>query len=238
MYVNGIKFNFDTENKFPYDLKFFQYLKGNNIDTLNLSKPITFFTGENGSGKSTLLEAIAVANRLNPEGGTQNFNFSTYNSHSSLFEKIRLVKSGEIPETSFFLRSETYYNLATEIIRLNASHFYAKDSLHNVSHGQGVLSIIQFRFTPNGFYLMDEPESGLSVRAQLTLLNELHSLVEEGCQFIIATHSPVLLAAPNSEIFQFDNELKKVKYEETDAYQDMKTFLDSPDRFLHYLLKR
>lgn len=236
MFVKQLKTVATVEDHYPFNLPIIKALvkRGEN---LSFNKPITFFSGENGSGKSTLLEAIAVAYGINPEGGSKNFNFSTFDSHSNFYQELTLVRNGLIPETTFFLRAENYYNFATEVEKLKMSAFYGEKNLHEMSHGEGMLSIINNRFTRNGFYILDEPESGLSVSRQLSLLEKIMTLSQQNCQFIIATHSPVLLAATNSTIFNSDDaEISQITYKETAAYQDMKLFLDDPERLLFYLM--
>lgn len=168
-------------------------------DTLEFGKNITFFVGENGAGKSTLLEAIAVAYGFNPEGGTRNYNFATYNSHSELHNAIRMTRGFQNPEWSYFLRAESFYNVATkEEEYSDVSHPSKK--YHEKSHGESFLALAQGSFRPNGLYLLDEPEAALSPQRQLTLLIEINKLASLGAQFIIASHSPILLGMPDVQI--------------------------------------
>ncbi|MBQ8387585.1 MAG: AAA family ATPase [Clostridia bacterium] len=213
---------------------------------LTFSSAVTFFVGENGTGKSTLLEAIAVAFGFNAEGGSRNFNFATASTHSELFEHITLVKSLQRPRDGFFLRAESLYNVATNIEDLdNAPGFSRKIvesfggvSLHKQSHGESFLSIVQNRFKGNGLYIIDEPEAALSPMRLMTLMAEINSLVKKGSQFIIATHSPILMTLPGAEIMEFSqNGIRNVDYRETEHYQITKRFLDDPDRMLKYLLE-
>ncbi|MEQ7216311.1 AAA family ATPase [Enterococcus asini] len=238
MYLKAVKINSNQAvlEDYPFSLPIIKNLLHSN-HPLPFSQPITFLAGENGSGKSTLLEGIALALGMNPEGGTKNFNFSTYDSHSELHEHMTLVRQGILPKTMFFLRAESYYNLASAVQDLALDAFYGNRTLHELSHGEGVLSIVTNRFTKNDLYLLDEPESGLSVSRQMTLLKEIITLSQRNCQFIIATHSPVLLAATQATIYQIkQGTLQTVNYHETDAYQDMKLFIDDPERMLYYLL--
>ncbi len=148
-----------------------------------------------------------------------------------------MIRKGHIPKTTFFLRAENYYNIASEIEELGLSDFYGRRDLHKMSHGEGMLSIVTHRFTKNGFYILDEPESGLSPSRQMSLLKEIVVLSRNQCQFIIATHSPILMAAPNSTIFNISQEtIDIIDYHSTDAYKDMKLFLDDPERMLFYLI--
>ena len=213
---------------------------------IEFNKPITFFVGENGTGKSTLLEAIAIAYGFNAEGGTKNFRFSTVNTHSELFKHITLVKNGINKATDgFFLRAESLYNVASYIDKIDKEpsfsppviESYGGVSLHNQSHGESFLSIVQNRFSGNGVYILDEPEAALSPMRLLTLMAEINELTKRNSQFIIATHSPILMAMPNSEILEFTEKgVNIVPYKETEHYTVTKAFLENPERMLKYLL--
>ena len=211
---------------------------------IELSKNITFFVGENGSGKSTLLEAIAVNFGFNAEGGSRNFVFSTTSTHSDLYKNIRLGK-GLRPKDGFFLRAESFYNAASYIDELDreAPSFhklidsYGGISLHNQSHGESFLALVQNRFGGDGLYILDEPEAALSPMRIMTLMVEIDRLRRAGSQFIIATHSPILLTMPDSEIFEFsENGISKVHYKDTEHYQITRNFLENPEKMLKYLL--
>jgi len=208
--------------------------------------PVTFLIGENGSGKSSLLEAIAVAYGFNPEGGSKNFTFFTENSHSGLYQFLRLGKGVKTPKTAYFLRAESFYNVATNIDALDREqgfgppliNSYGGRSLHTMSHGESFLALMLNRFGPNGFYLLDEPEVALSPANQLTMLARIHQLVLEGCQFIISTHSPMLMAYPGAEIFQIvDDSIQRIDYKETDHYRITRQFLNNPEGILKTLLE-
>lgn len=211
---------------------------------LALTKPVTFFVGENGAGKSTLLEAIAVAYGFNPEGGTKNFHFSTSASHSSLWRSLTLTKRG-FPEDGFFLRAESFYNVATNIDQMDEGpsfggqviDSYGGISLHRQSHGESFLALVQNRFGGHGIYLLDEPEAALSPTRLLSLLVLIDDLVKNDSQLIIATHSPILMAYPGADILQFsENGIQSVPYKETEHYQVTRRFLEDPGRMLRYLL--
>ena len=207
------------------------------LDYLALHPKVTFFVGENGSGKSTLLEAIAVALEFNAEGGTKNFNFATQNSHSSLHEYLRIARGIKQPKDGFFLRAESFYNVASEIDNLGVQGSYGGKSLHHQSHGEAFLSLINHRFKGKGLYLLDEPEAALSPQRQLSLLTRIHDLVEDQSQFVIATHSPILLAYPGAKIVQFDSTgINEVAFEDTEHYKLTRDFLNHPQRYLHKLL--
>ena len=190
------------------------------VEQIDFSSSVTFFVGENGSGKSTLLEAIAVAYGFNPEGGTRNYHFSTYDSHSELCTAVRLSRSARKPVYGYFLRAESFYNVAT------MEEEYSK--------GPGG---IPHTFRENGIYLLDEPEAALSPQRQLTLLMEIHRCAQGGAQFIIASHSPILLGLPGAEILSFDDGvIHPCTYEETDSYQVTEVFINHREHLLHNLL--
>ena len=203
------------------------------LDKLDFNKSITFFVGENGSGKSTLLEAIAVEYGFNPEGGTRNYRFSTFDSHSELCDAIRLIKGASKSRWGYFLRAESFYNVATA-----EKEYGGKLYLHEKSHGESFLIMVQNHFKPNGIYILDEPEAALSPQRQLTLLLEIVKCAREGSQFIIASHSPILLGIPDAEILSFDEgPVHPCGYEETDSYRITSMFINDRERILHQLLE-
>jgi predicted ATPase len=208
-----------------------------NLDELQFNKPITFFVGENGSGKSTLLEAIAVQYGFNPEGGTKNYSFSTYDSHSELCDALTLIKGARKAKWGYFLRAESFYNVAT------AEEEYSRNGgtplfLHAQSHGESFLTTAQENFRPKGIYLLDEPEAALSPQRQLTMIMEIVRCVEQGSQFIIATHSPILLAIPGAEILSFDGEMiHPCSYEDTESYKITEMFINDREHIMNMLLK-
>ena len=207
------------------------------IDHLEFRKPITFFVGENGSGKSTLLEAIAVEYGFNPEGGTKNYNFSTYDSHSELCEAIRLIKGIHKPEWGYFLRAESFYNVATAEDEYSRGPGGRPQHFHERSHGESFLAMVQSNFKSKGVYLLDEPEAALSPQRQLTLLLEIVNCVRAKSQFIIVTHSPILLGIPDAEILSFDDgHIHPCSYEDTDSYQVTEMFINNREQILYRLL--
>ena len=212
------------------------------LGRLRFSRPVTFFVGENGSGKSTLLEAIAANYGLHPEGGSVNFHFSTQSTHSALYRAIRLGKSPSRPQDAFFLRAESFYNVASEVDRLEAEQpgmldSYGGISLHGQSHGESFLSLVLYRFRGRGLYLLDEPEAALSPQRQLTLLAEIYECAKAGAQFFIVTHSPILLGIPDADIYCFDRDrLHLCDYEETGSYQITKMFVNNRQALLRNLL--
>ena len=205
------------------------------LKSLEFTSPITFFVGENGSGKSTLLEAIAIAAGFNPEGGSRNYHFSTFDSHSELCEAIRLVRSCNRPGWGYFLRAESFYNVATkEMDYADADHPFQK--YHEKSHGESFLTLAQNQFRPHGLYLLDEPEAALSPQRQLTLLINIHECAKAGAQFFIVTHSPILLGMPEAEILTFEGKLHSCDYEETSSYQITELYINNRKQLLERLL--
>ncbi len=206
------------------------------LEELVFDKSITFFVGENGSGKSTLLEAIAVAYGFNPEGGTKNYSFSTYDSHSQLHEAIRLSKGYRKAKWGYFLRAESFYNVATkeeEYADIN----HPSEKYHEKSHGESFLALAQNQLKSNGLYLFDEPEAALSPQRQLTLLMEIYSCAKHGSQFIIVTHSPILLGMPSARIVSFDDgKIHNCEYEDTESYKVTEMFINNREQLLGRLL--
>ena len=227
--------------KYPFSLPAIRTL-----DTIVFNPAVTFLIGENGTGKSTLLEAIAVNLGLNAEGGSRSFRFSTRSSHSPLHRLLRLAKGVRRPRDSYFMRAESFFNVATEIERLDSEPAggspiigaYGGRSLHEMSHGESFLALVANRFRAGGLYILDEPEAALSPSRQMALLVKLHQLVEEGTQFVIATHSPLLMAYPGATILLLDKSgIAQVKYEATEHFRISRDFLRNPERFLANLFK-
>src|SRR6266567_7252962 len=198
------------------------------LETLDLHAGVTLLAGENGSGKSTLIEAIAVAAGFNAEGGSQNTRLSTRSSHSQLHEHLRLVRGTSRPRTGYFLRAESFFNVATNIEELKdpgITHAYG-GALHEKSHGESFISLVTHRFGPNGLYVLDEPEAALSLRGNLALMRRMHDLAAQGSQFIISTHSPILLGYPDAKIFVLsDDGLDETPYEATEVVDLTRAFL-------------
>ena len=228
-------------SKYPFSLNAFR-----DLDRLRLHPKVTFFVGENGSGKSTLLEAIAVANGFNPEGGSRNFGFSTRDSHSTLDQYIRCSRGIKKPRDGFFLRAESFFNVATEIEALDEEPLggvpiiesYGGQSLHEQSHGESFLALLMKRFSGNSLFFLDEPEAALSPSRQLSMICRMHELTSQNSQFVIATHSPILMAYPEADILVLGDEgLKKTAYEDTEHFQVMKSFIDNREGMLKHLLE-
>jgi predicted ATPase len=211
------------------------------LDGLHFHPKVTYIVGENGMGKSTLLEAIATALGFNPEGGTMNFSFSTEETHSKLHEYIRTVRGVRKPRDGFFFRAESYYNVASEVDALERERpglydSYGGKSLHQQSHGESFFATFLHRFWGNGLYIMDEPEAALSPFRQMALLRRIHDLVQEDSQFIISTHSPIVMAYPDSVIYKLTSEgVEKSSLEETDHYMITKEFVNRREAMLHEL---
>ncbi|MDY2948741.1 MAG: AAA family ATPase [Lachnospiraceae bacterium] len=233
LYIKGVLFEWDKISRGSY-LRGIEALR--DVNEIRFSKPVTLFVGENGTGKSTLLEAIAVAHGFNPEGGSRNYSFSTRDTHSELCDAIRIVKGYRKEKWGYFLRAESFYNVATQEEEY-ADDDHPSEEYHNRSHGESFLKLTQKNVRSSGLYLMDEPEAALSPQRQLTLLMEIYQCAREGAQFIIATHSPILLGIPEAEIFCFDDgRIHTCSYEDTDSYQVTEMFINHRERLLRGLL--
>jgi predicted ATPase len=217
------------------------------LDRLELHQHVTFFVGENGSGKSTLLEAIAVAMGFNAEGGSRNFRFATHESHSRLHEHLRVARGITPPRDGFFQRAESFFNVGTEIERLDREpagggkliNSFGGKPLHQQSHGESFLALFMHRFGGRSLFILDEPEAALSPQRQLAMLSRLHDLVGEQSQFIIATHSPILMAYPNALIYECgERGIHPIAYEDTEHYRVMHDFIANPKRMLDVLMER
>ena len=212
------------------------------VDGLAFHPKVTFFVGENGSGKSTLLEALAVHSALNAEGGSRNFGFGTRASHSTLHEVLRVVRGVRRPKDGYFLRAESFYNLASEIERLDREgagliDAYGGVSLHEQSHGEAFLALLTERFFGHGLYFLDEPEAALSPSRQLSVLSVIDDLVGKDSQFVIATHSPILMAYPHATIYLFsDQGIEPIEYKDTEHYRITKDFLNRTEAMLRELV--
>ena len=227
-FIRGLRIHWDSV---PTDSYLHNIPSVRGVQELNFDRPVTFFVGENGSGKSTLLEAIAAAFGFNPEGGTINYHFSTYDDISPLADAITLIKGYDRPQLGYFFRAETFFNVAT----VGMIEYLGSD-YHSNSHGEGFLAFMQ-GFDKPGLYIIDEPEAALSPQKQLTLLRHIYTSARNGSQFIIATHSPILLGMPDAAILSFDGEtISPCQYEDTASYQITKLFLQRRDLILNELL--
>ena len=215
------------------------------FESLRLHPKVTFLVGENGSGKSTLLEAIAIAWGFNPEGGTKNFAFTTRESHSELHQYLRLSRGVAKARDGFFLRAESFFNVASEIDALDEEpafsppikDSYGGNSLHHQSHGESFMSLMMNRFSKESLFILDEPEAALSPSRQMAMLVRMKELIDKNCQFVIATHSPILMAYPDADIQLItERGIEKSNYEDTEHFQITRQFLNNPDGMLKQLL--
>ena len=230
----------DSFERYPFNLDAVRQL-----NRLELHRQITFIIGENGSGKSTLLEAIAVAWGFNAEGGSRGFHFDTRASHSSLYEYLRLSRGVGQPRDGYFLRAESFFNVATEIEKLDGEPgpamkigpAYGARALHEQSHGESFLALLTERFHGRGFYILDEPEAALSPSRQLSVLARIHELARGGSQFIIATHSPIIMAYPEAVIYQLTEDgIEAVEYRDTEHFTVTRDFLNNTEKMLDILM--
>lgn len=220
------------EDTYPYNIPSIKALT-----KLRFTSPVTIFVGENGIGKSTLMEAIAIKSGFNAEGGSKNFNFATNETHSNLYEHIKIIRSYNHAKDGYFLRAESFYNVATELEKLAIPlRNYGGKGLHKQSHGESFLSLLRYRLSGNGLYLFDEPEAALSPSSQLAMLCRINDLVKQNSQFIIATHSPILMSFPNATIYQItENGFESINYKETEHFSLTKLFLNNPEMMLQRL---
>lgn len=212
---------------------------------LEFSRPVTFFVGENGVGKSTLIEGIAVAMGFNPEGGTVNFSFSTKESHSDLHEYLTVSRGYKRHKDGFFLRAESFYNVASNIDDMDSEpgigakiiSGYGGVSLHKQSHGESFMALVENRFYGNGLYILDEPEAALSPMRLMRLMHCMKELVNKNSQFIISTHSPILMTFPDAEVLEITQDgIWSVDYKETEHFMITKRFMDAPEKIVKDLL--
>ena len=233
LFIQGVLFEWNEIEPNSY-IRTIESLR--DVEKIEFQSPVSLFVGENGTGKSTLLEAIAVAHGFNPEGGTKNYVFSTYDSHSELCDAIRIAKGYRKEKWGYFLRAESFYNVATQEEKY-ADIAHPSMQYHKKSHGESFLDLAQDNIKSNGLYLLDEPEAALSPQRQLTLLTQIYKCANDGALFIIATHSPILLGIPNAQIFCFDNgKIHTCTYEETDSYKITEMFINNRKSLLQKLL--
>lgn len=208
---------------------------------IEFHRQVTFFVGENGAGKSTLIEALAISQGFNPEGGTKNFCFSTEDSHSELCDYLRVARGVVHPRDGFFLRAESFYNVASNIDQMDREGgpgapvilSYGGRSLHRQSHGESFLALAENRFGGRGLYILDEPEAALSPRGIIRLMRHMDRLVRQDSQFIISTHSPMLIAFPGAEVYLIrEDGVSSVRFQDTDHYRTTVRFLQNPESAL------
>lgn len=204
--------------------------------SLRFTSPVTFLVGENGSGKSTLLEALAWSAGFSDEGGNRTNRYSETDDGGRLGRALDLTWRRKAA-TGFFLRAETFFNFATYLETVGSTfRAYGGRSLHRQSHGEAFLSLFSHRFE-DGLYLLDEPEAALSPQRQLAFLSILNDLTTRGvAQFIIATHSPIILSFPGATVWSLDGgRITEVDYRDTEHYRVTRDFLESPDRYFRHL---
>lgn len=232
-FIREIRLNHENidDTAYPFHLPVVR-----SLTSLQFDPNVTFIIGENGAGKSTLIEAIAIACDLNPEGGSRNFRFQTRDTHSKLSDHLTIIRGARRPKDSFFMRAESFYNVASKIEDYGVSGYGSKP-IHSQSHGESFMALIEHRFRAESLYIMDEPEAALSIRRQMEFLAHIKRLVHEKSQLIIATHSPIILSYPGALILSVDEEgFHKVKFEDTDQYRLTWYFLNNYHAMLDEIL--
>jgi len=232
-YIRGIVLSNIDQQHYPYDIPAVAQ-----IEKIKFDSPVTFLVGENGMGKSTIVEAIANAAGFSSEGGTKNIHFTTYNSTSKLSDSIKLIRGSKRERDGYFLRAESFYNVASYMEEPNPEGplRYGGKVMHDQSHGESFMWLINHRFLGNGIYILDEPESALSPQRQLTLLYTMNKLIKNGSQFIISTHSPILLSYPEATIYQLSQDgIDKKEYDELESVNLYRDFLNNKSHFIDKL---
>jgi predicted ATPase len=223
----------ESFDRYPYNIPAIGKLRN-----LEFDPNVTFLVGENGSGKSTLVEAIARAVGFNGEGGSKNFQFSTYAEEPSALESTLRVSRGiKREQDGFFLRAESFYNVASQIDDLDVVSSYGGRSLHRQSHGESFIALVTYRFGGNGLYILDEPEAALSPSRQLSLIAIIDKLARhKRSQFVIATHSPILLGYPHSTIYELSGRgIARIDYRDTEHYKVTLDFLSNRAAYFRHL---
>lgn len=211
------------------------------IEELDLGAPVTFLVGDNGSGKSTLVEGLAVAAGFAPEGGPLGDELDGPGPRprrvDRLGDALELELSPFRPRAGFFLRAESFFNVAARVDAVDLEAVYGGVKLHEQSHGESFLALAANRFGADGLYVLDEPEAALSLTSALGFIDVMHAAAAEGAQFVVATHSPILLACPGARIYEVSEAgIEPVSYEQVDAVRLTRSFIEAPERFLRHLL--
>lgn len=233
----------ESADRFPFDIPAVM-----DIGQLEFHPAVTFLIGENGSGKSTIIEALAVRLNFEELGGEAMEGLSNRFDHRApdggLHDAIRIWQSNyRRPGDKFFMRAETVFDLSNKLDALakeypDAYWNYGGQSLHTRSHGEAFLALVQNRLRAESLILMDEPEAALSPTRQLALIKEIDWLVRSGCQFVIATHSPILMAYPDCVINELSEDgIRQVPYTETEHYDVTRNFLNYPEAYLRHLVE-
>ena|ERR1035437_536721 len=230
--------SFRPDVEIDYDVYPFTIAAVRELPNITFHPNVTFFVGENGSGKSTVLEALAVALGFGAEGGTKNVQFKTAESVSLLHDALRLARGIPKPKDGYFLRAESFFNVATYMDEVGYLQGYGGRSLHRQSHGESFMAVLLNKLQGDGIYFLDEPEAALSPNRQLAALSAIHRLVEDSSQLVIATHSPILLSYPHARIIQFDGSgVAEISFEDTEHFSVTKDFLNNYPRRLEQLLE-
>lgn len=242
-YLKKLTLNWDRvedRNVYPYNVPAISHL-----ESLEIDQDVIFIAGENGTGKSTLLEALAYKCGFTAGGGGRAIDLGLSDASLNL-ASVMTLSWRQKSKQGFFLRAETFFDFAKYIDQLARENNkeevykpYGGKSLNEQSHGEAFLSLFANRFGGKGLFILDEPEAALSPQRQLAFLRIIYDLVKEGkAQFIIASHSPILMAYPGATIYSFDeDELNVIQYEETDHYRLTKAFLDNRERFFKHLFE-
>jgi predicted ATPase len=229
--------SFKPDAEIDFDAYPFNIPAVRELESIDFHPNVTFFVGENGSGKSTIMEGLAVALGFGAEGGTKNVQFKTADSNSALHDVLRLARGVPKPRDGYFLRAESFFNVATYMDEVGYLEGYGGHSLHKQSHGESFMAVLLNKLRGDGIYFLDEPEAALSPSRQLAALSAIHQLVEDSSQFVIATHSPILLAYPHAKIIRFDSTgLSEVAFEDTDHFSVTRDFLNNYPRRIEQLL--
>jgi predicted ATPase len=234
-YIRGLAFR---EGSPPHaDYPFVPAVRA--LAELKIDPRVTLLAGENGSGKSTLIEAIALASGFSSQGGSLSGELGRAErlDHGDLAAHIELEHGSSRPRIGFFLRAESFFNIASSIDGQDLFEVYGGRPLHDQSHGESFLALAANRFGSDGLFILDEPEAALSVTGQLALIAVIHRAAREGSQFILATHSPILLSYPGAAVYELtDAGLARVEPADTDAVRLTRDFIDAPGRFLRHVI--